>query len=87
MRNSNEFDYDEPSRDTLAGIYVEVTDSIDEDVAGSGTAGQPATPVPAPRPEDLYGFTLSVDDRMAAERSSRGKPKSPTPGRGDMCDS
>jgi hypothetical protein len=59
-----EFDYCQPSRDALAGIYVEVTDSA---------RGTPAAELPAKQDrlvvsnqvQQLFGLTVSVDDRAA----------------------
>jgi hypothetical protein len=64
MQNSQPFDYERPSRDTLAGVYVEASDEVISEV-GSVDVRQP---VPAgqvlPRREDLFGVTVAVDDTM-----------------------
>jgi hypothetical protein len=72
MRNSPAFDYDQPSRDALAGIYVEVCDPIAGDVADKDTAMQvPCDTQAPPQPEELFGLTLTVDDGMPAEQTNR----------------
>lgn len=70
MRNPHGFDYNQPSRDALAGIYVEVSDSG----AGTPTAELPASqekPVVLAPVEQLFGIILSVVDDDTAERPSR----------------
>jgi hypothetical protein len=67
MGNSPVFDYDQPSRDSLAGIYVEASDEALEQ-AGSvdpGAAGQSA-----PQPTALFGLTLTTDDSANAKQSN-----------------
>ena len=68
MRNPQGFDYDQPSRDALAGIYVEVGDSAAE--TAKLRAGQ-ERPVVVAEMERLFGLTLTVDDENTAERPSR----------------
>jgi hypothetical protein len=59
MRSTQVFDYDQPTRDSLAGIYVEASDEALEQVgsADSGSACQTS-----PQPAALFGLTLTVDD-------------------------
>jgi hypothetical protein len=67
MGNSQVFDYDHPTRDSLAGIYVEASDETVE-LAGdvdTGSADQPA-----PQPAALFGVTLTADDSANAKRSN-----------------
>ncbi len=70
MRDPHGFDYNQPNRDALVGIYVEASD------LGLGT---PAVELPASRDkavvrapvEQLFGITLSVDDDDMAVQPSR----------------
>ena len=71
MHHPHGFDYDQPSRDALAGIYVEVSDCA---------CGTPPAEVPASQEkpavaqmEELFGLTLSVDDGDTAGRISRAR--------------
>jgi hypothetical protein len=70
MRNAHGFDYNQPNRDALVGIYVEGSD------LGSGTptvelpASQEKPVVLAPV-EQLFGITVSVDDDDRAAQPSR----------------
>ncbi len=59
MGNLQAFDYDQPTRDSLAGIYVEASDEALEQVGGvdTGPVGRPAPPLAA-----LFGLTLTVDE-------------------------
>ena len=66
MRNSQGFDYKQPTRDALAGIYVEVSDSAAENPAAEPNM----SPVP-PQVDTLFGLTVTVDDENTAERSNR----------------
>jgi hypothetical protein len=70
MRNPPGFDYNQPSRDALSGIYVEVSDSGPGTPPAELPASQKQRVVPAPV-EQLFGITLSVDDDDPAERPSR----------------
>jgi hypothetical protein len=67
MGNSQIFDYDQPTRDSLAGIYVEASDEELEQAGGADTefAGQSA-----PLPTALFGLTLTVDDSTNAKQSN-----------------
>ena len=66
MGNSQAFDYDQPTRDTLAGIYVEASDEALEQAGGvdTGSDGQSV-----PQPAALFGLTLTVDDSANAKPS------------------
>jgi len=66
MGNSQVFDYDQPTRDSLAGIYVEASDEESEQGGGAdtGSAGQSG-----PKPTALFGLTLTVDDSANAQQS------------------
>ena len=67
MGNSPVFDYEQPTRDSLAGIYVEASDQVLDQAGGvdPGTAG----PL-APQPGALFGLTLTVDDSANAKQSN-----------------
>ena len=67
MENSQVFDYDQPTRDSLAGIYVEASDETLEPAGGvdTGSAGQSA-----PQPAALFGLTLTADDSANAKQSN-----------------
>ena len=39
MANSQVFDYDQPTRDSLAGIYVEASDEVGDGIAGASSGG------------------------------------------------
>ena len=67
MGNSQVFDYDQPTPDSLAGIYVEASDEALEQAGGvdTGSAGQPVPP-----PAALFGLTLTADDSANAKRSN-----------------
>ena len=68
MHNPHGFDYNQPSWDAQAGIYVEVSDSVPGTPAAELSASQ-EKPVIA-QVEQLFGLTISVDDDTA-ERPSR----------------
>lgn len=70
MPTSQDFTYDQPTRDALAGIYVEASDGT-PGVSAHVSAAGPREPVgqPLPRPEALFGLTLTVVDDPASERS------------------
>jgi hypothetical protein len=70
MQNPQGFDYSQPSLDSLAGIYVEVSDSAVEHSIAELNAAQGGTVVPA-EAERLFGLTVTVDDKNTAERPSR----------------
>ena len=61
--NTQVFDYDQPTRDSLAGIYVEASDEALEQAGGvdTGSARQSA-----PQPAALFGLTLTADDSANA---------------------
>ena len=67
MGNSQVFDYDQPTRDSLAGIYVEASDEAVEQAGGvdTGCVGQSAL-----EPAALFGLTLTVDDGANAKQSN-----------------
>ena len=67
MGNSQVFDYDQPTRDSLAGIYVEASDEALEQAGGvdTGSAGQSA-----PQAAALFGLTLTADDSANAKQSN-----------------
>lgn len=67
MRTSQGFNYHQPSRDALAGIYVEVTDSAAETPVATFRAGQEESAVRA-GVERLFGLTVSVDDQNTARQ-------------------
>jgi hypothetical protein len=71
MGNSKDFDYDQPTRDTLAGIYVEASDERLEPTGGvdTGSAAQLA-----PQAAALFGLTLTVDDRANAKQADGRLP-------------
>lgn len=70
MPDSQGFDYNQPSRDALAGIYVEVSDSAAE-MPAALLPGAQEEPVALAQVERLFGLTVSVDDENLAERPSR----------------
>lgn len=67
MHNPQDFDYNQPSRDALAGICVEVSDGPAEVPSSTGQEG----PVVVAQLERLFGLTLTVDDENTAERPNR----------------
>ena len=64
------FDYNQPTRDTLAGILVEASDSASGKSVSPGTTMQQSVGQAPPRREDLFGFTVTVDDNSTTEKSS-----------------
>ncbi len=66
MRNSQVFDYDQPTRDSLAGLYVEASDEALEQAGRVDTASAGQL---APQPAALFGLTLSADDSANAKQS------------------
>jgi hypothetical protein len=83
MNEEAKFDYDVPSRDTLAGIYVGV-DDVQPVPPGPVPAQRAAAPVPGPgtghpRPEDLAGITLTFDDCPSDCRLDNRPPQPPPP--------
>ena len=72
MSSPHDFDYDQPSRDALAGSYVEVSDCAPETPAAELPASQDKSVVA--QTERLFGLTLSVGDAASAEPLSR-KPQ------------
>jgi len=67
MGNSQVFDYDQPTRDSLAGIYVEASDEALEQGGGVDTrsAGQSA-----PQPASTFRLTLTADDSANVKQSN-----------------
>ena len=66
MQSWQRFDYDRPTRDTLAGIYVEACDEPAREVAPIATTIRPERVDPSLRRlEELFGLTITVDDGMA----------------------
>jgi hypothetical protein len=67
MENTQVFDYDQPTRDSLAGIYVEASDEALEQTGGvdSMVASQSA-----PQSAALFGLTLTADDSTNARDSN-----------------
>ena len=63
MGNSQVFDYNQPSRDTLAGIYVEWNDE------GGGEA--PSRVMSEAQSVALFGLTLTFDDRANSKQSAQ----------------
>jgi hypothetical protein len=70
MQNSEKFDYNQPSRDALAGMYVEVSDSPVKSSATEfhGALGGTVVPTGAER---LFGLTITVDDENSTEQPGR----------------
>jgi hypothetical protein len=73
MQNPQGFDYNQPSLDALAGIYVEASDSATEKSAAEVKSAPRGAVGPA-EAERLFGLTMTVDDESAAERLSRTPP-------------
>jgi hypothetical protein len=67
MGNSKVLDYDLPTPDSLAGIYVEVSDEGFGPARGVDTAS--AAPS-APQLGALFGLTLTADDSANAKQSN-----------------
>jgi hypothetical protein len=63
MGNSQVFDYNYPSRDALAGIYVEWNDE--------GDGESPAKVMSEAQSLSLFGLTLTFDDRANSEQSAQ----------------
>ena len=63
MGNSQVFDYDQPTRDTLAGIYVEASD---EALQPAGAIDTGSARQSAPQPAAIFGLTVTADDRAKA---------------------
>jgi hypothetical protein len=59
MQNPQGFDYSQPNRATLAGIYVEVSDSAAQAPAPGLPVGQ-ERPVALAEIERLFGLTVTV---------------------------
>lgn len=59
------FDYDQPGLDTLAGIYLEVSDATVESHGAECNAAQGSTAV-VPEAVRLFGLTVNVDDEYMA---------------------
>jgi hypothetical protein len=86
MSESRKFDYDVPSPETLAGIYLSFGDADD--------AAQEQVPVQAqvpetgsPRLQDLYGITLTFEDSPGdshldnrPQQPPTAQPEQPHPG-------
>ena len=66
MANAQVFDYDKPTRDSVAGIYVEASDEAPDQAGGvdTGSGGQLAPRVA------LFGLTLTADDSANAKLSN-----------------
>jgi hypothetical protein len=66
MGNSQVFDYDQPTRDSLAGIYVEASDEVLEPAGDvdTGSTGQSA-----PQAAALFGLTMTADDSTNVKQS------------------
>jgi hypothetical protein len=71
MPNPHDFDYNQPSLDSLAGIYVEACDPVAGDVANESPAVQVPNIQAPPRLDELFGLTLTVEDGITAEQTSR----------------
>ncbi len=67
MANTQPFDYAQPTRDSLAGIYVEATD----EPSAQASRVEPAGASPS---EALFGLTQTVDD------TTSGAPERPRDG-------
>jgi hypothetical protein len=66
MGNTAQFDYCQPTRDALIGIYVEVSDA-ENPAAGSTTP----TTTEIPHHQKLFGVSVTVEDENTAEESGR----------------
>ena len=66
MGNSQVFDYDQPTCDSLAGIYVEASGEALEQTSNvdTGSVGQSA-----PQAVTLFGLTLTADDSANVKQS------------------
>jgi hypothetical protein len=67
MPDSEQFDFDRPSRDTLAGIYVEASDASADGCSPPARRGPDA----AVEAERLFGITVTVSDQDSAARSAQ----------------
>jgi len=65
MQDPPKFDYDQPSRDTLAGIYVEACDSAE--TSPIELPGEQKKPLAFAPLELLFGITVTVDDRAPSD--------------------
>jgi hypothetical protein len=70
VQNPEKFDYNQPSLDALAGIYVEVTDSPVETPATQFNGAPGGTILPT-EVERLFGLTMTVDDESPADQPGR----------------
>jgi hypothetical protein len=63
MKNSQDFDYDRPTRESLAGIYIEASDeALDQPgILIRGDVGSSAL-----QPAALFGLTVTADDSVAS---------------------
>jgi hypothetical protein len=68
MENLKAFDYAQPTRDSLAGIYLEASDEVGSEQAGSAVT-EPARQS-VPQSAALFGLTLTADDRANAKLSN-----------------
>jgi hypothetical protein len=68
MGHPHGFDYNQPSCDTLAGIFVEATDSV---TAADELPTRQEKRVRPAQVEQLFGHTLTVEDDNTAERPRR----------------
>ena len=69
MQKSPSFDYNQPSRDTLAGVNLEVSDTDREGVVTENAA--PAKAILQPLPlVCLYGHIITVQDDANLEIST-----------------
>jgi hypothetical protein len=75
MHYPPKFDYDQPSCDTLAGIYLEATDaSTEEPIRGDTGLCQGALGPMSPSVEELFGVLVSVHDGISAEERTVSPP-------------
>ena len=72
MGNSPVFDYNQPTRVTLAGIFVEASDKALEQTGGAENGSPDQI---APHPAALFGVTVTADDRANAKQAN-GLPAS-----------
>jgi hypothetical protein len=74
------FDYNQPTRDTLAGICVEASDSASETRPADTTKQQKSGGQAPPRREDLFGFTQTAEDsRIGAQSNAASQMRKPAP--------
>jgi hypothetical protein len=69
METSQSFAYDLPSAATLVGIYVEASDDFSQPIEMVAPMGPGSAKQVLPRPEDLFGFTLTVQDSIPTKQS------------------